>query len=94
MSLLLLEFTRTYTNEIIDASCFVEAYIQLWKIENKLGISVKDEEQLNLFLASIFYIADLYNPDSDKLDYEFNDEQLFEKVTSELLSYDKKSIKA
>lgn len=80
----LLNFTKAYVAERIDTNCFVNAYIELWRIERDLGLSIMDEEKLNLFLSSIFYMVDLYNPESEKEEYEFNDAELFSKVSEEL----------
>lgn len=43
-----------------------------------------DEGKLNLLLSSIFYMVDLYNPDIDKDEYEFDDEMLFMHISQEL----------
>ncbi|STY88590.1 MULTISPECIES: colicin immunity domain-containing protein [Moraxella] len=88
MSVTLLNFTKAYVAERIDASCFVNAYIELWRIEADLGLSIMDEEKLNLFLSSIFYMVDLYNPESDKEEYEFNEAELFSKISEELVLFE------
>lgn len=89
MSITLLNFIKAYLNERIDTHCFVNAYIELWRIERDLGISNIDEEKLSLFLASIFYISDLYNPEYDKEEFEFNDKELFEKIYEEFELFEK-----
>lgn len=84
MSITLLNFTKSYLNKRIDTNCFVNAYIELWRIERDLGLANIDEEKLNLFLSSVFYMVDLYNPENDKENYEFNDVELFEIISKEL----------
>ncbi|MPW65039.1 colicin immunity domain-containing protein [Moraxella catarrhalis] len=90
MSVLLLNFTKAYLNERINTNCFVDAYIELWRIERDLGLANIDDERLNLFLSSIFYIVDLYNPDSEKEEYKFNDIELYSKISEELALYEAK----
>ena len=36
MSVLLLNFTKAYLNERINTNCFVDAYIELWRIEREI----------------------------------------------------------
>ena len=90
MSVLLLNFTKAYLNERINTNCFVDTYIELWRIERDLGLATIDDERLNLFLSSIFYIVDLYNPDSEKEEYKFNDIELYSKIYEELALYEAK----
>ncbi len=84
MSVTLLNFTKAYAAQRIDTNCFVNAYIELWRIEADLGLSIMDEEKLNLFLSLIFYMVDLHNPKSNKEEYELNDKELFSKISEEL----------
>lgn len=58
--------------------------------QRDLGLANIDDERLNLFLSSIFYIVDLYNPDSEKEEYEFNDIELYSKISEELALYEAK----
>lgn len=84
MSITLLNFTKAYLDKRIDTRSFVNAYIELWRIERDLGLSIMDEGKLNLLLSSIFYMVDLYNPDIDKDEYEFDDERLFIHISQQL----------
>ncbi|EIT00871.1 bacterial self-protective colicin-like immunity family protein, partial [Yersinia pestis PY-89] len=50
----------------MSAQVFANAYIEFWRIERDQRICLKDNEKLNECLSSIFCLADLYNPDSDR----------------------------
>jgi hypothetical protein len=77
MSVVLLEFAKSFVMERLSASVFSEAYIELWKIERDRGILLKDVPSLSKCLSSVFCAADMYSPeDSLREEYELNDEQL------------------
>jgi len=77
MSILLLEFARSFVGERLPAGVFSEAYIELWKIERDKGILLRDAPALNECLSSIFCAADMYCADDElREEYEFNADQL------------------
>jgi len=80
MSNLILDFARSFTDERVSASAFAEAYIELWRIERDKKSILNCDEKLSECLSSIFCLADLYNPNIDRDDYELDDEQLRSKV--------------
>lgn len=84
MSLIALEFAKSFVNGGITAQVFAEAYIELYRIERDNGLLLKDEDSVSECLSTIFCLADLYNPDSDKEEYELNDKQLIEQIEQEL----------
>ncbi|CDL86221.1 colicin immunity domain-containing protein [Xenorhabdus cabanillasii] len=85
MSLLLLEFSKSFVKGKICAQVFADAYIELWRIERDNNNILNYNDKLSECLSSIFCLADMYNPEQDdRLSYELNDEQLREKV-SELI---------
>lgn len=84
MSLITLEFARSLVNGRIAPQVFVEAYIELYRIERDNNLLIKDEDSISECLSTIFCLADLYNPDSDKDEYELDDQQLIEKIDREL----------
>lgn len=84
MSLIVLEFAKSFVNGRITAQVFAEAYIELYRIERDNGLLLKDEDSVSECLSTIFCLADLYNPDSDKEEYELNDKQLIEQIEQEL----------
>ncbi|PSH23701.1 hypothetical protein B7R74_02275 [Yersinia pseudotuberculosis] len=49
-------------------------------MERDQRISLKENEKLSECLSSIFCLADLYNPDSDREEYELDDKQLYDQV--------------
>jgi hypothetical protein len=77
MSLVLLDFAKSFIDGRISALVFSEAYIELWRIERDKNLLLADGPKLSECLSSIFCAADMYCAD-DKLrrDYEFNAEQL------------------
>ncbi|XKM13051.1 colicin immunity domain-containing protein [Orbaceae bacterium ac157xtp] len=84
MSLTTLEFARSFVNGRITSQVFADAYIELYRIERDNNLLTKDEDSVSECLSTIFCLADLYNPDFDREEYELNDEQLIEKVDQEL----------
>lgn len=80
MSNLILDFARSFTDERLSASAFAKAYIELWRIERDKKSILNYDEKLSECLSTIFCLADLYNPDIDRDDYELDDEQLRSKV--------------
>lgn len=80
MSNLILDFAKSFTDGRLSASAFAEAYIELWRIERDKKSILNYDEKLSECLSSIFCLADLYNPDIDRDDYELDDEQLRSKV--------------
>ncbi|MCX8713384.1 colicin immunity protein [Gilliamella sp. wkB292] len=84
MSLTILEFARSLVNGRITPQVFVEAYIELYQIERDNNILINDEDSISECLSSIFCLADLYNPDSDREEYELDESQLIEQIEQEL----------
>lgn len=85
MSIVLLEFAKSFTQERLKASVFAEAYIELWKIERDRGLLIKDEPTLSECLFSIFCAADMYCAcDELREEYELNDAQLRDEVCRRL----------
>lgn len=84
MSLTILEFARSLVNGRITPQVFVEAYIELYQIERDNNILINDENSISECLSSIFCLADLYNPDSDREEYELDESQLIEQIEQEL----------
>lgn len=84
MSLTLLEFTKSFLKNRLEPKIFAEAYIELWKIERDLNLILQDPPLLSEVLSTIFCISDNYYPDEDRLESEFNSEQLYQHVQAEL----------
>ncbi|MFY4258408.1 colicin immunity domain-containing protein [Achromobacter xylosoxidans] len=81
MSIVILEFAKSFAAGRLSAVVFSEAYIELWKIERDKGLLLADSPALNECLSSIFCAADMYCRDDElREEYEFNDEQLRSEV--------------
>ncbi|WP_438013251.1 colicin immunity domain-containing protein [Psychrobacter raelei] len=84
MSMVLSKFAESFVNERLTADIFADAYMELWKIERDLGLVAQDTGMLSQVNSTIFLMADLYNPESDRDDYEFDEEELRLNVKQEL----------
>lgn len=84
MSIVTLEFARSLVNGRITPQVFIEAYIEIYRIERDNNLLMKDKDSVSECLSTIFCLADLYNSDPDRAEYELNDEQLIEKIDQEL----------
>ena len=51
-----------------------------WRIERDNKNILNYDEKVSECLSSIFCVADIYNPDDDREEYEFNEEQLCNEV--------------
>ncbi|MDF7675801.1 colicin immunity domain-containing protein [Neisseriaceae bacterium ESL0693] len=85
MSFTILEFVKSFINERISTEVFVDAYIDLYQIERDNNLLIKDKDDVSECLSTIFCLVDLYNPNSDKEDYELNAKELSEKIKQELI---------
>lgn len=81
MSITLFEFAKSFVNERLNACVFSNAYIELWRVEGWLGLCKLDDSKFSGCLSSIFCVADLYNPSSDREEHEFDEAQLRAKVS-------------
>ncbi len=80
MSYTLLEFIRSFVDGRLSADDFVNAYMELWKIErdsDKLRVYPDDVSEC---LSTTFCLADLYYPESDREEYELDEEGLRNQV--------------
>lgn len=68
----------------ISAIDFVNDYISQWKQERDNGELLKDPPEVSEALSTVFCLADLYNPETDREEYEFDDERLRQKIKSVL----------
>lgn len=77
MSLILLEFAKSFVSDRLSAEVFSDAYIELWKIERDKGLLLSDAPALSECLSSMFCAADMYCADDEsREEYELNGEQL------------------
>ena len=50
--------------------------MELWKIEGNNNVLKEYEGNADECLSSIFCVADIYNPNSDRDDYELDEDKL------------------
>lgn len=80
MSLTVLSLAKSFCKERLSAEQFSSAYKELWRYERDAHILQQDNARLSECLSSIFCLADLYNPEPDREEYEFSEDQLREKI--------------
>ncbi|WP_035061207.1 colicin immunity domain-containing protein [Andreprevotia chitinilytica] len=85
MSQDLLIFVKNYLTEGGDPGEFVDNYAGRWKKERDNGLGGQDNETLSEVLSTIFCLADLFNPEEDREDYEIDEAELRKKM-EEVLS--------
>lgn len=76
MSTTVLALAKSFQIERLTADEFANSFMELWKFERDNNLLQKDAGSLNECLSSIFCLADLYNPEIDRDDYELDEEQL------------------
>ncbi|MDI3359366.1 colicin immunity domain-containing protein [Lelliottia sp. V89_10] len=74
----------------ITADNFADSYMMKWKAERDSNLLVQDDENLSELLSSVFCLSDMYNPDDDREEYEFSDEQLWDEISKLMANYTKK----
>jgi hypothetical protein len=76
MSEELLGFAKKIIDSEISADKFVNEFMDKWREERDSGMFSKDNPQLSKKLSSIFCLADLYNPEEDREEYEYDEDKL------------------
>jgi hypothetical protein len=54
--------------------------MELWRIERDNKNILNYDENVSECLSSIFCVADMFNPDDDREEYEFDGEQLRKEI--------------
>ena len=85
MSKPLLVIAQDFASRKISVDEFVDEFIKQRRTEGQDGTCLKDSFQLGEALSTIFCLADLYNPDSDRKEYELDEENLRDKVSGILI---------
>jgi hypothetical protein len=80
MSEKLLQLARAFVSNSIEPAVFAEEFIAKWKQERDSGLSFSDPPVLSEALSSIFCMSDMFNADSDREDYEFDEYRLRREV--------------
>jgi hypothetical protein len=76
----LLEMARRFVAGSISAEQFVDAFIDRWMAERDDDAYKNDLYEIGGRLSSIFCLADLFNPSSDRKEYELDEARLREEV--------------
>ncbi|WBW59209.1 colicin immunity domain-containing protein [Klebsiella electrica] len=87
MSQELKNYIDSFIAKNISADHFADDYMMKWKAERDNNLLGKDDENLSELLSSVFCLADMYNPDDDRDEYEFNDDQLWDEVKKLIVNY-------
>lgn len=90
MSQSLKDYIDSFISKDITADCFADTYMMKWKTERDNNILVQDDDNLSELLSSVFCIADMYNPDDDREEYEFNEDQLWYEINKLITAYNNK----
>ncbi len=86
MSIALYKFAGSFADGRLSAEKFADSYQELWKIERDTGLLIEDPDDLSEILSSIFCLADLFNPDVDREEYELDESALRVQVLEKLNS--------
>jgi len=87
MSLNLKKYIDSFLEKEISADAFVDNYMSKWKQERDQKALAKDEDNLSELLSSTFCAVDMYNPDEDREEYEFNEDELRSELNKLMFNY-------
>mgnify|MGYP003577692192 CR=1 FL=1 len=87
MSQSLKSYIDSFISKEITADCFADTYMMKWKVERDNNLLVQDDDNLSELLSSVFCIADMYNPDNEREEYEFNEDQLWYEINKLITTY-------
>jgi hypothetical protein len=76
MSQGLLNIAKEFVAGKIDAEKFCEEFFVGWKTERNAGQLSNDSVEIGEILSTIFCLTDLYNPDDDREEYEYDADRL------------------
>lgn len=87
MSIYLKDYIDSFLAKKISADEFADSYMSKWKCERDSNLLQNDEDNLSELLSSTFCLSDMYNPDDDREEYEFNEDQLRDEINKLVLDY-------
>ena len=76
MSKNLLDSVERFLQGQTPVNEFVDAYADQWRAERDSDELLSDDPIISEKLSSFFCLVDLYNPDEDRDDYEYDEERL------------------
>ena len=81
MSESLFNYAKDFVDGSFRAATFSDQYIKRWKQERDDGTLLDDSPRISEKLSSIFCLADLFNPENDREEYELDEVGLRRKVS-------------
>ena len=84
MTIQLYEFAKRFVAGEIPADDFADPFMEKWKRERDAVSDIGDSDEISERLSSIFCLADLYNPNADREDYELDESALRSEVRKKL----------
>lgn len=76
MSQTLFNLAKEFVSGGLSAEAFVEAFADGWRAERDSGLLGQDDDAISEKLSTIFCLVDLYNPDEDREEYEYDTTRL------------------
>jgi len=73
---------REFLAEERDPRSFTDQYRKQWKQERDNGTLQQDSPKMSEQLSSIFCIIDMYNPDTDREDYKYDEPRMRSELSS------------
>jgi len=69
-------FVKAFFGSESDPGDFADEFISQWRHERDTKVSLSDAPKVSEALSSIFCLADMFNPNDDREDYEFDEPKL------------------
>jgi len=82
----LYEFAKRFAAGEIPAEAFADPFMERWKQERDSApdTDVRDSDEVSESLSTIFCLADLYNPEGEREEYELDESGLRSEVRKAL----------
>jgi len=84
MSQKLIAFAKSFIDGDLSAEDFADPYIEMWKTEGRNNLLTIDGRDVDEASSTIFCLADCFNPEPDREEYEFNEIRLRKEVKATL----------
>lgn len=87
MSFELKNYIDKFLAKEITVDEFSDNYMSMWRQERNNSLLGKDDANLNELLSSAFCVADMYNPDGAREQYEFDEDKLRDEISKLVCAY-------
>ncbi|MDY0969998.1 colicin immunity domain-containing protein [Siccibacter turicensis] len=87
MSFELKNYIDKFLAKEITVDEFSDNYMSMWRQERNNSLLLEDEGNLSELLSSAFCAADMYNPDGDREEYEFDEDKLRDEINKLVCAY-------